>query len=369
MEPGLYEQLLTVALERNLHGLADPRLFALAAVDPDDSHNVVAQFLEHSLASGLATFRGEEAAERQKRLVNRIIEALAEELGSDWADRLTISTPLKRLLAIHSAPKDNSLERPDTPLARSALLTGTRLDPSLGSQLRKEIATSDRVDILCSFIRWSGLRVVLDDLRQLAERPTQGGPRLRVITTSYMGATDPRAIEELSKLSNTEIRVTELAGPLAIHAQYIRDEILVALGRWTLAIRPGQREGVLHLPNSKVDAFFVTLQKTEDDYSPTTMYEDYLVSHDVFHWQSQSTTSAESPTGRRYIQHRELGYTPLLFVRETRKLPSGSTAPYHFLGPCNYLSHEGSLPVSVLWKLKHAVPARLFREMARQNVG
>ena len=110
-------------------------------------------------------------------------------------------------------------DRPDTPLARSALLTGTRLDPSLGSQLRKEIATANRVDILCSFIKWSGLRVLLEDLRELAGRSLVDGPRIRVITTSYMGATDPRAVEELSRLPNTEVRVSYDTKRTRLHAK------------------------------------------------------------------------------------------------------------------------------------------------------
>ena len=64
--------------------------------------------------------------------------------------------------------------------------------------------------------------------------------------------------------------VSSITGPLAIHAEYTRDEVLVGLGHWTLENRPGFREGVLHLPDTKVDAFFVTLQKTEEQYSPTT---------------------------------------------------------------------------------------------------
>jgi len=164
-------------------------------------------------------------------------------------------------------------------------------------------------------------------------------------------------------------QVPQVAGPLTIHAPYTRDEILVGLGHWSLDHRPEQREGVLHILGSKVDAFFVTLQKTEEDYSPTTMYEDYLISHDLFHWQSQRNTAVESPTGHRYIHHRELSYTPLLFVRETKSLPSGLSAPYYFLGPCAYVSHEGSRPISIVWRLLDAVPARLFRVMARQSVG
>ncbi len=220
MQPGLYEQLVTLHLQQNLNQLADPRLCPVAPVDAEDSHTAIAQFLERELASSLSQFRGAEAAERQQRLVSRIIGTLAEELGHDWHDRLSISTPLRRLLAIHAVPPEAPLDRPDTPLSRSALLTGTRLDPSLGSQLRKEIATADRVDLLCSFIRWSGLRVLLDDLRRLVERPpVTDGPRLRVITTSYMGATDPRAIEELSRLPNTEIRVSYDTKRTRLHAK------------------------------------------------------------------------------------------------------------------------------------------------------
>ena len=96
------------------------------------------------------------------------------------------------------------------------------------------------------------------------------------------------------------------------------------------------------------------------------MYEDYMISQDLFHWQTQSNTSEQSSTGQRYISHGEMGYTPLLFVRETKVLPSGLSAPYHFLGPCQYVSHTGSRPISITWRLKYPVPAGLYRSMARQ---
>lgn len=219
LQPGLYERILTEALREDLHQLGDPRLFATAPLDAEDAHSALSQFLEHVIAGCLATYRGQEAADRQKRLVDRIIAALHEELGPDWAGHVSITTPLARLLAVYSSPPEKEQERPDTPLARSALFTGTRLDPSLGGQLRKEIATADRVDILCSFIKWSGLRIILDDLRELANRQDSALPRIRVITTSYMGATDPRAVEMLSQLPNTEIRVSYDTKRTRLHAK------------------------------------------------------------------------------------------------------------------------------------------------------
>jgi len=210
---------VTVAIQRDLDQLVDPRLYALAPIDSEDSHSAIAQYLEHVLANCLAAFRGGEVAERQRRLVDRIVTTLTEELGSDWTDALNISTPFRRLLAVHANNAGASCERPDTPLARSALLTGSRLDPSLGSQLRKEIATADQIDILCSFIKWSGLRTLIEDLRQVAAKPFVSGPRIRVITTSYMGATDPKAVEELARLPNTEIRVSYDTKRTRLHAK------------------------------------------------------------------------------------------------------------------------------------------------------
>ncbi len=79
------------------------------------------------------------------------------------------------MLAIHRTVDATTKDRPDSPLSRSSLFTGTRLDASLGSQLRKEILTCDRVDILCSFIKWSGLRILLDNLREFSERSAGDG--------------------------------------------------------------------------------------------------------------------------------------------------------------------------------------------------
>jgi hypothetical protein len=175
------------------------------------------------------------------------------------------------------------------------------------------------------------------------------------------------------RLAHTTTRLRELdwktAGPLSPHATYTRDEALVGLGHWSMIKRPDFREGALHLERSKVDAFFVTLDKTVEAYSPTTMYEDYAISEQLFHFQSQSTTSSESATGQRYVRHKEMGYTPLLFVRENKYLPSGLAAPYAFLGPAEHVSHEGSRPISIIWKLKHPMPPRLVRATARQRVG
>ena len=146
--------------------------------------------------------------------------------------------------------------------------------------------------------------------------------------------------------------------PLDIYASYTRDQLFVALDYMS----PGSiREGVKWLPDQKTDVFMVTLNKSDKDYSPTTMYEDYSLSDELFHWQSQSTTSDTSATGQRYINHVENGSRVLLFVREHKKNALG-TAPYTFLGPVEYVSHNGSRPMSIVWKLRYKIPAKYIRQ-------
>jgi superfamily II DNA or RNA helicase/HKD family nuclease len=155
--------------------------------------------------------------------------------------------------------------------------------------------------------------------------------------------------------------VPELADvPLALHATYSREEILAGLGWVSEKRTPAtMREGVARCEAVNTDAFLITLKKSDTDYSPTTMYRDFALSPDLFHWESQSTTSSASPTGQRYIHHRERGSQILLFVRETKTNALGS-APYIFLGPADYVSHEGERPMAITWRLRQAMPMEVY---------
>jgi superfamily II DNA or RNA helicase len=149
--------------------------------------------------------------------------------------------------------------------------------------------------------------------------------------------------------------------PLDVYCIYSRDQILAALDFY----KPSTvREGVKWLPEKQTDIFFVTLNKSDKQYSPTTLYDDYSINEHLFHWQSQSTTSADSKTGQRYIHHQEYGSHVLLFVREYKNDPQlkSTAAFYTFLGPVSYVSHEGSSPMSITWKLEHPIPAKFIQK-------
>ena len=155
--------------------------------------------------------------------------------------------------------------------------------------------------------------------------------------------------------------------PLDLHCTYTRDQLLVALD----FLKPATvREGVKWLPDQKLDVFFVTLNKSDKDYSPTTMYNDYSINEWLFHWQSQSTTAERSSTGQRYIHHKERGSRVLLFVREFKadRITNGAEA-YTYLGTANYVKHEGEKPMNITWELDAPIPAKYLRKTNKLVVG
>ena len=147
--------------------------------------------------------------------------------------------------------------------------------------------------------------------------------------------------------------------PLYLHCSYSRDQILVAFN----FLKPNSmRQGVFYLKDQKTDLLFNTLLKAEKDYSPSTMYKDYSINERKFHWQSQSTTSDTSPTGKRYINHQKEGGRVLLFVRERNDDSILHLAsPFVLLGIANYESHEGSMPMNIIWDLEKTIPAKFLK--------
>ena len=155
--------------------------------------------------------------------------------------------------------------------------------------------------------------------------------------------------------------------PLDLHCTYTRDQLLVALD----FMKPSTvREGVKWLPDKQLDVFFVTLNKADKDYSPTTMYNDYSICESLFHWQSQSTTAENSPTGLRYIHHKERGSKVLLFVREFKSdRMTGGAEAYTYLGTANYVKHTGSRPMNITWRLDRPIPAKFLKKTNKLVVG
>src|SRR5204862_6017867 len=110
---------------------------------------------------------------------------------------------------------EGGIPRPETPLGQSSLFTGSPADPQLVHELGREMRSADSVDLLVSFIKWSGLRLLMPAFEEIATR----GGKVRVITTSYMGASDAEAVEWLARLPNVSVRVSYDTERTRLHAK------------------------------------------------------------------------------------------------------------------------------------------------------
>lgn len=160
--------------------------------------------------------------------------------------------------------------------------------------------------------------------------------------------------------------------PLEVYCNYSRDQLLAALGvsspRSVMAGVKYLHKGNSDVVTSDTDVFLITLNKSAKEFSDTTLYEDYSISDELFHWQSQSTTSPQSPTGQRYINQRENGDTVLLFVRQAKKDSYGNSMCYTFLGPAHIMSWKGSRPITIIYKLDYKIPAKYLLETDSSGV-
>ncbi|SDF33519.1 Helicase conserved C-terminal domain-containing protein [Fontibacillus panacisegetis] len=146
--------------------------------------------------------------------------------------------------------------------------------------------------------------------------------------------------------------------PIDLHCSYTMDQVLAGFGYWNEEQAPTFREGVKYFEAEKTDIFFITLNKSDKDFSPSTLYEDYAINEVLFHWQPQSRVTENTKTAQRYIHHRTTGNRIALFVREYKE-QNGYTSPFVYLGEADYVSHTGGKPMNFVWQLREAMPPQM----------
>lgn len=156
---------------------------------------------------------------------------------------------------------------------------------------------------------------------------------------------------------------------LQMHARYTRDEILAAFGENRFDKKSSSREGVVEIRAINCELLFVTLQKTEKKFSPTTLYHDFAINEMLFHWQSQNSARPDKGKGLAYVQHESTGKQLVLFVREQSLDEYGRAMGFVNLGPVKLDSHYGSQPMNIRWQLEQALPPYLWSSAAKLAVG
>ena len=210
---GIYEELLTKALADKIrHHDADDSIIQLENLEDSLLPDFLTRNLHEHIRRKLSLIKDQN---ERYNLANSLLKILASDSEDDSFDEATFVSSDKNLLtSIHPVEEDKP-SRPKVPLKFSSLFTGATGSPQLGNELELEFETADRIDLLVSFIKNSGLNLIYPALLRFSER----GGQLRIITTTYMGASDPTAIEKLSKLPNAQVKVSYDTRSSRLHAK------------------------------------------------------------------------------------------------------------------------------------------------------
>jgi hypothetical protein len=227
------------------------------------------------------------------------------------------------------------------------------------ADLTAAIAASEDRALMFHYRFWGqpgrqlGMRDVDESFRRLSQNPSVLSDLEEVLT--WAG--------DESRVGTARLNLP-FPCPLELHATYGNDEIKAALGGATLESAGVTGVGRLHFPNLKTLVSLVTYQKSEKEFSPSTMYQDYPISRDLLHWETQSQTSQASETGQNLVHHKERGYIMLFFARARKKI-DGVTEPFTFLGPAQLVSYRSERPIQMVWRLDHPMPAQMFEDNRR----
>ncbi len=276
-------------------------------------------------------------------------------------------TQWKAKARLDPAPQDPDLAHLKKALVRVASMTG----PEEIVRLRRVVVMLRQQNIPAALAEGTeeALRV---HYRLWGQPGTKiGAPTLEASFSRLAG--NPTILNDLKEVlawAEDESRISgvmpELPFPcsLELHAQYGSVDILTALGLATMESAGQRGVGVVHCREIKAYILLVTFQKTEREFSPSTMYADYPISRELLHWESQSSTTQAGERGQNLIHHMERGYTILVFAREVKKR-NGVTVPFTYLGPAERVSYESEQPIKMVWRLRHAMPAEMFEDNRR----
>lgn len=219
MKQGIYNQLINTKLDNKLKTNDQEFSFQKEKVLKESSLTILSHYMREVFERVLLLVDSEDKVSKQIQVCNNVIRTLVDELEDDDVRDMLISKESEVLLSVidkvnSEILKKKALVRPITSITEDTLFTGADKEYNIASEMKKEILSADRIDILVSFIRMSGLNLIIDELREFTKNN-----KLRIITTCYMGATEYKAVKMLSELPNTEVKVSYDTKRTRLHAK------------------------------------------------------------------------------------------------------------------------------------------------------
>ena len=223
MELGIYEQIINKLFEVKLDGLNHQEFFiGKRAITKNNVAKYLSRYLYGLFEEVFSQFnQDEDSVEKAIKLANDIIKQLAQNFYIEDTNLLSARSEI--LTAVVDKTKCDYPDiaehiqdiTPITSLVQSTLFTGSSKQVSLESELKREIMSADEIYLLVSFIRSTGINLIFNQLKDYC----QSGKPLKIITTTYIGATDFNAIKKLSTLPNTEIKISYNSSVDRLHAK------------------------------------------------------------------------------------------------------------------------------------------------------
>jgi len=218
---GLHELLLTEALNAQLKELDSsltPETSDLRAAEAPDR---IALHLGRVIGRVVSALDDKQRVEAGVALARRVVELLADS-SNDGEFRATVQGErpveageiLRQIVAKLPDGRNETIAEPLIPLLDTTLLTNAPGEPRVGHQIQTEVASADRIDVVMAFVLLSGLRPLLEALR----RHVASGRQLRILTTTFTGSTEAKALDALRDLG-AEVRVSYDTSGTRLHAK------------------------------------------------------------------------------------------------------------------------------------------------------
>lgn len=221
---GVYEQIINRLFLLKLNKVDAERFYiGKKLISKDDAVHILSKYLQHLIEVAFIGTPEDQDVDKYIEFVNSVIRTLGKEFNVDDTDLDLVDAQKSILTAVIDRtnceyPDIEKLLRAITPvtsLSRSALFFGGRGPADMESELNKEILCADEICWVVSFIKTSGLNLLWNSLKKF----TSEGKCLRIITTTYTGATDYDAIARLATLPNTEIKISYDGTQDRLHAK------------------------------------------------------------------------------------------------------------------------------------------------------
>jgi superfamily II DNA or RNA helicase/HKD family nuclease len=274
LNPGLRDELITNELRDLLATIPEDRVKAGKLPEAEAIERLGRHLMQ--VARRVRKPSGAEQVELVVKLVNDAITALGDEFVADQIDH-----PAHLLGGIVAEPHGAEIPElppaPSIPLATTELLVNGDGQPTLGQLLLEEIRCADHIDLICAFVGWTGVSQLVDELRALVAR----GGTIRVVTSTYLGATSGKALDALIKLG-ADVRVRYDGNATKLHAKswlFHRsgelDTAYIGSSNLSQAALHDGIEWNVRLARADAPAVFLRMQGTFDTYWNDPSYELY----------------------------------------------------------------------------------------------